>query len=161
MWYVLYTRPKAESRVAETLEKIDIEVYCPMMTEVRQWSDRKKKVTVPLFTSYVFIRLQEKDRHKVFEVPGVVKYLYWLGKPALVRDAEIDIIKDWLGNGAVEDVLLENVSPGDRVVIKSGAFKDQEAIIKKVGPTRIRLVLVDMGCTVTAKTRDVLHEISA
>lgn len=161
MWHVIYTKPKAESRVAETLRKINVEVYCPMVTEVRQWSDRKKKLSVPLFRSYVFIRITEKERHKVFDVPGVVRYLYWLGKPALVRDAEIDTIKDWLRGGGVEDVLIENLSPGDRIIIKSGALKDQEAIIKKVGSKRIRLVLVDLGCAVTAKTRDVLQEISA
>lgn len=161
MWHVIYTKPKAESRVAETLRKINVEVYCPMVTEVRQWSDRKKKLSVPLFRSYVFIRITEKERHKVFDVPGVVKYLYWLGKPALARDSEIDTIKNWLCGGKVEDVVIENLTPGERVVIKSGAFKDQEAIIKKVGPSRIRLVLVDLGCTVTANTRDVLQEVSA
>lgn len=161
MWHVIYTKPKAESRVAETLKKIDVEVYCPMVTEVRQWSDRKKKLSVPLFRSYVFIKISEKERHKVFDVPGVVRYLYWLGKPALVRDTEIETIKDWLRGGRVEDVVIENLSPGDRIVIKSGAFKHQEAIIKKIGPKRIRLVLTDLGCAVTAKTRDVLQEVSA
>lgn len=145
--------------MAETLRKINVEVYCPMVTEVRQWSDRKKKLSVPLFRSYVFIRITEKERHKVFDVPGVVKYLYWLGKPALVRDTEIDTIRDWLRGGRVEDVVIENLSPGDRIIIKSGALKDQEAIIKKVGPKRIRLVLVDLGCAVTARTRDVLQDV--
>ena len=159
MWYVLYTRPKAEKRVADTLEKIDVEVYCPMITVVRQWSDRKKKIKIPLFTSYVFVSLKEKERHKVFEVPGVVKYLYWLGKPAIVKDAEIKIIKDWLNGGKVGDVMIENLSPGDKVIIKSGAFKDQEAIIKEVNNNRMRLILVDLGCTVTAKTSEVLQEV--
>ena len=161
MWHVIYTRPKAENKVAETLRKINFEVYCPMITEVRQWSDRKKKITVPLFRSYIFIRVLEKERHRVFDVPGVVRYLYWLGKPALVRDSEIETIKDWMSGGKVEDVMIENLLPGDRVVIKSGALKDREAIIKKVGPKRIRLLLVDLGCSVTAKTKDVLQEVCA
>ena len=159
MWYVLYTRPKAERRVADSLDKINIEVYCPMVTSVRQWSDRKKKVKIPLFHSYVFVRLKERERHKVFEVPGVIRYLYWLGRPGIVKDEEIETIKDWLNGGKVQDVLIENFSPGDRVVIKAGAFKHQEAVIKHVNSSRTRLILVNLGCTVTAKTSEVLQEV--
>ncbi|MDT0651627.1 UpxY family transcription antiterminator, partial [Autumnicola edwardsiae] len=88
-WYVLYTKPKWELKVYENLQKKDIKAYCPTVTEVKQWSDRKKKITAPLFRSYIFVYLAEKERSEVFEVPGVVRYLYWLGKPAIVRDVEI------------------------------------------------------------------------
>ncbi|GHA48968.1 hypothetical protein GCM10007103_32280 [Salinimicrobium marinum] len=156
MWYVLYTRPKAEKRVAETLEKVQIEVYCPMTTEIRQWSDRKKKITVPLFRSYVFVRLKEKDRHKVFEVPGVVRYLYWLGKPAVVRDLEIEIIKNWISQETVEELVIHQLSEGERIRILSGAFKDEEAIIEKIGPKRVRLILIRLGCIVNARIKDLI-----
>ena len=157
MWYVLYTKPKAELKVAETLKQIQVEVYCPTITEVRQWTDRKKKVTVPLFRSYVFVRLKEMDRYKVFEVPGVVKYLYWLGRPALVRDAEIEIIEKWLNGDELEEVSVSHLSPGDRVIISSGAFKDEEAVVQEVGTKRIKLILLSLGCTVSAMTREVLQ----
>lgn len=156
MWYVLYTKPKAEKKVAQTLESASIQTYCPLITEVRQWSDRKKKVTVPLFKSYVFVKINEKERSRVFEVPGVVKYLYWLGKPAVVRDVEIKTIQDWLNPTIVEEVAVEHFSPGDRITIASGAFKDEEAVIKEVGPKRVRLVLVKLGCTISIKTRDII-----
>lgn len=156
MWYVLYTRPKAEKRVADTLEKIAVEVYCPMTTDIRQWSDRKKKITAPLFRSYVFVRLKEKDRHKVFAVPGVVRYLYWLGKPALVRDVEIETIQDWLNEDKLEDVEVQHLMPGDKIRIPAGAFKDKEAIIEKIESKRVRLVLVKLGCIVSARTKDLI-----
>lgn len=156
LWYVLYTKPKAEKKVAETLETVDIETYCPVVTQVRQWSDRKKKISVPLFKSYVFVRLKEKERYKVFDIPGVIRYLYWLGKPAVVRDVEIDTIKDWLRPGAVEEVAVEHLRPGDRITISSGALKDEEAIIKEIGPKRVRLVLLKLGCTVNITTRDIV-----
>ena len=158
MWYVLYTRPKSEIKVAESLQKVAVQVYCPTITEVRQWSDRKKKVTVPLFRSYVFVKLKEKERYKVFDVPGVVRYLYWLGKPAIVRDAEIEIIQQWLGGEELEEVSISHLSPGDKVIIGSGAFKDEEAIVKEVGTRRTKLILLGLGCTVNAKTRDVLRK---
>lgn len=161
MWYVLYTKPRAEKRVADFLSNINLEVFCPMVTEVRQWSDRKKKVRVPLFTSYVFINIKERERYKVFDVPGVVKYLYWLGKPAVVRDVEIQTIQQWLEGDELEEVSVSHLSPGDKVIISSGAFKNEEAIVKEVGSRRIKLILLSLGCTVNAKTRDVLREVSA
>ncbi|WP_424494975.1 UpxY family transcription antiterminator [Salinimicrobium sp. GXAS 041] len=159
MWYVLFTRAKAEKRVADTLRKLNFEVYCPMTTEVRQWSDRKKRITVPLFRSYVFVKLKEKDREKVFEVPGVVRYLYWLGRPAIVRDREIEVIQQWLGGEELEEVSISHLSPGDKVIIGSGAFKDEEAIIQEVGTKRTKLILLGLGCTVNAKTREVLGNV--
>jgi transcriptional antiterminator RfaH len=84
-WLVLYTKPKNEVKVAERLAAAGITVYCPLVTSLRQWSDRKKKVTLPLFSSYVFVQLAEVQRAAVFEVPGVVRYLFWLGKPAVVQ----------------------------------------------------------------------------
>lgn len=155
-WYVLYTKPKAEKKVAEGLKSLDIRVFCPVVVEVRKWSDRTKKVISPLFKSYVFVKPEEKQRNKVFEVPGVVRYMYWLGKPALVRDSEIEVIKDWLENDKVDQVEVDHLSPGDKITISEGAFRNQEAIIREVGQKRMRLVLPKLGCTVVVKTKDVL-----
>ena len=157
MWYVLYTKARSEKKVADSLQKMDMQVYCPLITQVRQWTDRKKKVEIPLFTSYVFVNLKEGERGKVFDVSGVVRYLYWLGKPAVVRDAEIDTIKQWLSGEEVEEISVGHISPGDTITIKSGAFKNKEAIVKEVGPRKIKLILVSLGCTVSAKTREVLE----
>ena len=92
-WYVLYTKPKWEKKVAEQLNEKGIECYCPLIIKVKQWSDRKKKVEVPLFNSYVFVQIEDANRNSVFVSNGVVRYLFWLGKPAIVRDEEIDILK--------------------------------------------------------------------
>lgn len=156
-WYVIYTKPRWEKRVAGDLQKIDIEAYCPMITEVRQWSDRKKKVTTPLFKSYVFVRLSAKDRERVFEVPGVVQYLFWLKQPAIVRDSEIETIKQWLDNDQVEIIDTAQFIPGERITINNGNFKGEEAIIKKVGKKRLKLILQSMGWVVNVKVSEVLE----
>lgn len=153
-WYVLYCRSKYEMKAAATLDKMGIKVYCPVINEVRQWSDRKKVVTRPLFNSYLFVKLKEQDREKVFEVTGIVKYVFWLGKPALVRDKEIEIIKEWLEDGQAEKIEVTGLTPGDRIKIKNGIFKDQEAKILKIGKTSIRLILDSVGCTVSMKIKD-------
>lgn len=127
-----------------------------MVSEVRQWSDRKKKVSTPLFTCYVFVKLKEKERELVFQVPGVVRYLYWLGKPALVKDKEIQTIRNWVEDDNVLELVVADFSPGDRITISNGVLKGQEVIIKDVGKNKMRLVLLGMGCTVTVKIRDVV-----
>ena len=101
-WFVIYTKSRQEKKVALELEKMGITVYCPMINQIRQWSDRKKKVEVPLISSYVFVQLKERDREAVFEVPGIVRYVYWLEKPAIVRDEEIAVMKAWLSTQTVE-----------------------------------------------------------
>lgn len=75
-WYVVYTKPKWEKKVAEQLRNKGIECYCPLITQVRQWSDRKKKVEVPLFNSYVFVQLPDSERNAVFQSVGVVRYCF-------------------------------------------------------------------------------------
>ncbi|TDT46739.1 transcription antitermination factor NusG [Maribacter spongiicola] len=155
-WYVLYVKPKNEKKVAERLSANHIEVYSPMIKEVKQWSDRKKTIEVPLFKSYVFVNITEADRQQVFGIPGVVRYLYWLGKPAVVRDIEMETLKKWLSNDDVEDYTLTKLSPGDRVAIKNGALKDSQAIIKEVGKSRVKLILEGMGVVLNMKIRDLV-----
>lgn len=155
-WYALYTKPRWERKVAKELEEMEIEVYCPMITEVKQWSDRKKKITSPLFKSYVFVQLPDRDRAKVFNVPGVVQYLFWLGKPAVVRDAEIQTLKSWLQDERVEDIRVDHLSSGDRITIANGSFKGKEATVSKVGNKRLRLILKDLGLVVNVKVSEAL-----
>lgn len=155
-WYVLYTKPKMEKRVAKGLQQMGVEVYCPFITEIKQWSDRKKKIKTPLFKSYVFIKIEEKNRNGVFEIPGVIRYLFWLGKPAIVRDKEIKVIREWLEEDKVDGAKVEHLNEGDKITIKNGAFKQHEAIIRDIGKRKMRLVLPHLGFTVEVKTKEVL-----
>ena len=155
-WYVLYTKPRTEKKVAQRLEQMGVAVYCPLITEIKQWKDRKKKLKSPLFKSYVFIQLQEQERNLVFDVPGVVKYLFWLGKPAVVRDEEIKIIQDWLEGEQVDDAKVDHLNEGDQISIKNGVFKDCKAIIREVGKRKMRLILPKLGCTVEVLTKEVV-----
>jgi transcription antitermination factor NusG len=145
-WYVVYTKPKWEKKVAEQLLQKGIECYCPLISQIKQWSDRKKKVEVPLFNSYVFVRLNEADRNLVFQSSGVVRYLFWLGKPAIVRDEEIDTIKKWLSVPDQYEISVSSLQVGAKVVLESGPFKSQQAIVQEVNKTSYTLVLESMGC---------------
>ena len=93
-WLVLNTKPRAEMKVAHRLEKIGVEAYCPARMEMRQRSDRKKKIWVPLLPSMVLVKIEEQEKNKVFDVQGVVRYLYWLGQPAKVSADEVLTLKE-------------------------------------------------------------------
>ena len=92
-WFVLYTKPNFEIKVAQGIKALGINAYCPVYTQIKQYSDRKKKIEKPLLPSYVLVELSEKDRPKVFTIYGVVRYLFWLGKPAEVREEDIELLK--------------------------------------------------------------------
>ncbi len=152
-WYVVYTKPKWEKKVAEQLTKNGIECYCPLITQIRQWSDRKKKVEVPLFNSYVFVHLAESERNSVFQSAGVVRYLFWLGKPAIVREEEISVIKKWLNTEDNADLVLESYKIGDSILLDSGPFSTQKAIVQEVNNTHYILVLESLGCVLKMKIK--------
>lgn len=150
-WYVVYTKPKWEKKIAEQLQKRGIECYCPLVTQMRQWSDRKEKVEVPLFNSYVFVQLEERDRNTVFDTVGVVRYLFWLGKPAIVRAEEIEVIKKWLHTSDVIDVSVSSYQIGDSIQLESGPFSAQTATIQEMTNTHYVLVLESLGCVLKMK----------
>lgn len=150
-WYVIYTKPKWEKKVAERLTEIGIECYCPLIIKIKQWSDRKKKVEMPLFNSYVFVKLLDNERNSVFEIAGVVRYLFWLGKPAVVRDEEINIIKNSLKSPNIADASVLPFHVGDKIKLESGAFNNQNAIVQEVSNTHYILILESLGCVLKIK----------
>lgn len=150
-WYVVYTKPKWEKKVAEKLNEIGIECYCPLIIQIKQWTDRKKKIEVPLFNSYVFVQLEDTDRSSVFQVSGVVRFLFWLGKPAIVRDEEIKIIKTSLATPNISDISVTSIQVGDRIKLESGVFSNQDAIVQEISNTYYTLVLESLGCVLKIK----------
>ncbi|GAA4080437.1 UpxY family transcription antiterminator [Flavobacterium cheonanense] len=147
-WFVIYTKPQQELKVLERLQKINIEAYCPVIEEVRQWSDRKKKVIVPLIKSYVFIRVDFENRFKVFDVPGVVRYLFWMGKPAIVYDNEIIALRESLTN-SYSALKIETIAVGERLKIKQGPFQNNEGTVVKVNAKHVTIALEQLGIIVS------------
>lgn len=147
-WFAIYTRPKNEKKVTESLEKMGVEVFCPMITQVKQWSDRKKKVKVPLINSYVFVNIEEKDRNVVFQVSGVVRYLFWLGKPAVIKEYDIEVLKDSL-LGIFNSFEVNKLKSGDQLTISKGPFYGKEGVVFQVDKNRIKLILKELGVIIT------------
>ena len=97
-WFVIYTKPRTEIKVSQRLSVLGIENYTPTRMEIRQWSDRKKKIAVALLPSMVLVNLNEKEVNKVFEVAGVVRYLFENQKRAEVSNEEVLAMKYYLEN---------------------------------------------------------------
>lgn len=146
-WYALYTESRQEKKAAARLAQLGIEVYCPLIIQERQWSDRKKKVEVPLLPSYVFVKLESHKRELVFQVPGVVRYLYWLGQPAIIKDSEIDTLQKWLQDKFVSFEIV-GIEPGSIYEIPTGPFIGQKGIVEKVDKSQITLILEQLGVKV-------------
>ena len=147
-WYVLYTKPRQEKKIADSLNAIGIEAYCPLVTVVKQWTDRKKEVQVPLINSYVFVYIEQHHREAVFKVSGIVRYLFWLGKPAVVRAIEIEALKKSL-EGIVTSFEVSAIQKDTIYKIPEGPFQGFEGVVKNVNATTIQLMLVDLGFLIT------------
>ena len=158
-WFVLYTKSRMEKTVAEKLRERHIEVYCPLIKTKRKWSDRFKFIEEPLFRSYCFVNLSEHDRSSVFGVPGIVRYLFWQKKAAVVRDCEIDAIKMMLNEVDHSQITIKSFEIGDRLTIASGSFnhtsgyvvRQQGKIVTVVLDVLQLLLTVDLSKTIVLK----------
>jgi len=144
-WYSLYTKPRNEKKVAERLSAAGYTVYCPLHKVSRQWSDRIKTVEEPLFRSYVFIQIEDAKRDEVFAYPGTVRYLFWLRRPAVVRQSEIATIQKWLEQQDHKDIDVSQIMLGDYLRITSGQFSGEEAILLDRTNSKIIVQLKELG----------------
>lgn len=151
-WLAIYTQPRWEKKVHRLLTDKQIESYCPLNLVYRQWSDRIKKVEEPLFKSYVFVHISEQERPEVRMTHGVLNFVYWLGKPAVIKDNEIANIRRFLNEYQdVELQPIEEIIPGSRLVITSGVLLSHEATAISVGKKVVEVVIESLGCKLVAK----------
>ncbi|MGZ3749659.1 MAG: UpxY family transcription antiterminator [Mucilaginibacter sp.] len=141
-WYAIYTRPRWEKKVAGLLVQKQIENYCPLNRVRRQWSDRVKIIEEPLFKSYVFVKIEDEDRSLVRMTNGVVNFVYWNGKPAVIKEKEIQVIRRFLDEYENVEVAKLDLKPEERVRIIGGPMMDQEGRIIEI-KNKIAKVCID------------------
>lgn len=118
-WYIVYTFPNLEKKIYNELTRKKIRAYLPLQNVIRQWSDRKKEIKVPMFPNYVFINSTERERFSLLKIGGVLKFITFEGKPAMVSEDEISNIMKF------ETMVFEiesNLINGDEVMIVEGPF---------------------------------------
>ena len=137
--------------MAELLGRANIENYCPLNKVSRQWSDRKKIILEPLFTSYVFVHITESQQLAVRQTEGVLNFVYWCGKPAIVRDDEIDMIKRFLNEYSNVRLEKSEVNLNDTVRIISGPLMMREGNVVEVKHKSVKVLLPTLGYTLVAE----------
>lgn len=142
-WFVIKTNPRAEKKVCDRILALGLKVYLPLTITLKQWSDRKKKVELPLISSTIFVNCSETDLKKIYQVMGFHSVLYFSGKPAIVRDYEINNIKILLKeNESILNYDSESLIVGDNVEVIRGPF--QGLIAKSVEINRTHNLIVEI-----------------
>lgn len=149
-WYVVYTRPRWEKKVAENLAEAAVEHYCPLHKISRQWSDRIKVVQEPLFKGYVFVYISEGEKLLVKEINGILNFVNWLGKPALVRETEIVAIKRFLNDFEEVAVISEKINKKDLVKVAAGIMMNYYGTVIEVKGNYAVLNIESMGLSLQA-----------
>ena len=149
-WYVIHTKPKGEKKAEEQLLSLGINAYCPTLNEIRLWSDRKKRIELPVLPRMVLVNIEEKDINRVFESPLVIRYMFWLGKRAIVRQSEVDILKKYLkgDNNFINNELLD-IKVGDNFSLSS--FNNERGIVNRISNNNIWVYLKSIGYSVKLK----------
>ena len=122
-WYALRSKSRAEKKVVERLVESGFEAYLPLVTTLKVWSDRKKKVQTPLIPSFVFIRTDKEQLFEALDTQGVAGVLRFLNQPAIIRNEEIDNMKILLNDmEQVETVEVSAIRKGEEVEVVRGPF---------------------------------------
>ncbi len=155
-WYALYTKSRAEKKAYEQLIALGINAYLPLRRVLRQWSDRKKWVEVPVISSYIFINILAKDYNRVFDVNGVVAYVSHKGKAVTIPDHEIEIMRRTIDNKIDFDIKQGNLKKGQEITITTGPLKGIKGVINEVkGNKKLYLNISNIGYTLVINIEDI------
>ena len=143
-WLVIYTKPRQEKKLAQRLRQAGYTVYCPAQRMKKRWSDRWKWIEQPLFTSHIFIQIDPERRDAVYFIPGFVRFLFWLKRPAEVRPKEIETLQRWLNDYPPEAITTSHLQPGQKAKVLTGPFQGQEGILQEVKAERAQLYLEEL-----------------
>lgn len=149
-WHAVYTKPRWEKKVFALLEERGITAYCPLNKIRRRWSDRFKVINEPLFKSYVFVKIGDEEMKNVRTTPGVVNFVYWNSKPAVIRELEINTIKKFLNEYDFVSAEPIQLVPNQRIKILNGVLMNEEAIVIRSEKNKVQVVLESLGYKLTA-----------
>lgn len=150
-WFAVYTKPRWEKKVSKSLTEKGIENYCPLNKVIRQWSDRKKSVLEPIFKSYVFVKIADEKKWDIKQVNGIVNFVYWLGKPAHIREEEINIVKKFLNEFTNIQVENMDMNINSTVRIKQGVLMNYRGLLLELNGNTAKVKIESMGIQLTAQ----------
>jgi transcriptional antiterminator RfaH len=146
-WYAVYTRSRSEKSVHLELSLTGIESYLPLRKTIRKWSDRKKMVEVPLFNSYVFVKVSEKEYLKVLQTFGVTRYICFEGQAVSIPEPQINAIRAYLDE--TEPIPLDDqlrMAPGKTIIVTRGPLTGMTGILLNIeGKNRVKVEIEAIG----------------
>jgi transcription antitermination factor NusG len=149
-WLAIYTKPRWEKKVDQLLQEQGIDSYCPLNKVRRRWSDRVKLVEEPLFKSYVFVKTDDSLRTAIRMTPGVINFLYWNGRPAVIKEREIQAIRRFLDEYENVEVRPADIAVNQRVKILQGALMDLEGQVMDIRHKQVKVAIDSLGYVLVA-----------
>lgn len=153
-WHAIYVNSRSEKKVTEVLAQKNIDAYLPLVKSVRLWSDRKKIVEFPLLNGYVFVNITALEKDKVLQSKGVVSFVKSEGKIAVIKDLEIERLRQLvdLGYQIEAEAINKTYNPGDKIKITSGSLKGIEGfVIETLGGKTIEVLIESIGHCIRVK----------
>jgi transcription antitermination factor NusG len=153
-WYAVYVNSRAEKKVEQALAEKGIEAYVPLVSSVRQWSDRKKKLLLPLLNGYVFVKLNPRENERVLQTRGVVSFVRYCGQLAQIKEEEILRLRQLVEYGFFIEAgsISKTYHKGDKITINFGPLKDLEGYVLEDSSGRyIDIVLESIGQVIKVK----------
>lgn len=148
-WFAVYVKSKSEKKVAAEFQKSGIHYFLPLIKELRQWSDRKKWVEVPLFRSYVFVHIEPKDYYNVLSVFGAVRYVTFEGKAVAIPDQQIEAVRYYLNGKDFDPIDDKSWEKGQKVEIISGSLTGLSGELVEVkGKHKVKVEIEAVGSSI-------------
>lgn len=145
-WFACYTKPRAEKVAAQELLQQDIEHYLPLQRTRRKWSDRMKWVDVPLFRSYIFVRISNEQYNKVLAINSIARFITFESKAVPIPDYQVESIKLLLNQGAELEITCENLLPGETIVVQAGPLLGLQGELVEFRGKRKVLIRIGQLC---------------
>lgn len=149
-WYAVYTKPRWEKKVHALFMEKGIVSYCPLNKVRKRWSDRIKIVEEPLFKSYVFVQIREEEHQQVRMVSGVLNFVYWNGKPARVKESEIDTIRKFLNEYTDVEAKPVDLKANQAVMVQRGLLMNRTGRIRRLMNNKVEVLIESLGYTLVA-----------
>jgi transcriptional antiterminator RfaH len=145
-WLAVYTRPQHEKSIHRDLVDKGVEVFLPLQKCLREWSDRRKWVEVPLFRCYLFVKIRLKEHYTVLNTSGVVRFIRIGNEVVEVPEKQIIAVKKFINHPDIVQVTEEKLEQGDRIEIVSGPFMGiRGELVSFKGKKRVAIKLESIG----------------
>jgi transcriptional antiterminator NusG len=144
-WFAVWTRSRQEKVAASMLDSLDIVTFLPLKSEVRQWSDRKCTVTTPLFSGYLFVRMNvaQDSRLRILKTPGIVGFVGNNAGPLPIPNQQIEDIRRLLESG-IDYTVGPLLKEGDRVKVIRGSLSGMEGTLVRTNSETRLILSVDL-----------------